>query len=81
VKVRIKSEPQEREVDGVRLDRFERGSIREVSASVGSWLVAQGYAEPEMRSSEERDDRVEFQGLRRPREWAHDRPHRRRTDR
>ena len=82
MKVRIKSVPQEREIDGVRLDRFERGSIREVSGSVGAWLIAQGYAEPEMRRSDERDDRYAFpNALRRPRETAHDHPRRRRTDR
>ena len=26
------------------------GSVREVSPSIGAWLIAQGYAEPEMRS-------------------------------
>ncbi len=81
VKVRIKSVPQEPEIDGVRLDRFQPGSIREVSGSVGAWLIAQGYAEPEMRRSEELDDRFEFPALRRPRESAHDHPRRRRTDR
>ena len=79
MKVRIRSVPQEREIDGVRLDRFERGSIREVSYSVGAWLVAQGYAVPEMRRPEDRD---EFpNALRRPRETVHDHPHRRTTDR
>ena len=31
------------------LDRFEPGTVREVSASIGSWLIAEGYAIPEMR--------------------------------
>ena len=44
MKVRIKKTPREDEVDGVRLDRLEPGTVREVSASVGSWLIAERYA-------------------------------------
>jgi len=51
VKVRIKATPREAEVDGVRLDAFAKGDVREVSAIIGSWLIAEGYAEPEMRQS------------------------------
>ena len=60
VKVRIKTTPLEREMDGVSLDRLAPGTVREVSASIGSWLIAQGYALPEMRclqDSEYRDGR------------------------
>jgi hypothetical protein len=49
VKVRIKNTPDQREVDGIKLDRFEPGAAYEVSSSIGSWLVAEGYALPEMR--------------------------------
>jgi virulence-associated protein VagC len=49
VKVRITRTPREHELDGVRLDIFAAGMVREVSPSIGSWLIAQGYAEPEMR--------------------------------
>jgi hypothetical protein len=49
LKVRITRTPKEREVDGVSLDNFSPGVVREVSALVGSWLIAEGYAEPEMR--------------------------------
>jgi hypothetical protein len=49
VKVRIKNTPDQREVDGIKLDRFEPGGAYEVSSSIGSWLVAEGYALPEMR--------------------------------
>ncbi len=81
VKVRIRATPKEREIDGVRLDRFERGSVKEVSPNVGAWLIAAGYAEPEMRSTPGTDD-PEISGLRRPRDAARDRHlHRRRTDR
>jgi hypothetical protein len=38
-------------LDGVRLDHFVAGTVREVSPSIGSWLIAQGYAIPEMRGS------------------------------
>ena len=48
--VRIRKTPDEEELDGVRLDDMRPGSVREVSASVGSWLIAQRYAEPEMRT-------------------------------
>ena len=36
-------------MDGVNLDRLAPGVVRDVSPSIGSWLVAEGYAEPEMR--------------------------------
>jgi hypothetical protein len=49
VKVRIKTTPQPREIDGIKLDDMQPGTTREVSPIVGAWLVAEGYAEPEMR--------------------------------
>ncbi len=55
MKVRITRAPAEREIDGIKLDRFTPGSVREVTAPIGSWLIAEGYAEPEMRACE-RDD-------------------------
>jgi hypothetical protein len=51
MRVRITTSPLEPEVDGVRLDGFTVGTVRDVSTSLGSWLVAQGYADLEMRSS------------------------------
>ncbi len=80
VKVRITEKPRERELDGVSLDRLERGSVREVSSSIGSWLITQGYADAEMRqgSSEENQD---LSGPRPIRDRADDRaPRRRSTD-
>jgi hypothetical protein len=79
MKVRITETPREHEVDGVQVDALSRGSVREVSSSIGSWLIAQGYAEPEMRQSagEENQD---LSGYRRIRDTAQDRPHRRSTD-
>lgn len=75
VKVRITETPREHELDGVRLDNLTRGDVREVSPSIGSWLIAEGYALPEMRASGRREG--EFSGVN-PRHVAHDR--RRRED-
>ena len=57
MKVRITRKPAEREVDGVNLDRLAPGVVRDVSTSLASWLIAEGYAEPEMRH---RDRHVEI---------------------
>lgn len=50
MKVRIRKTPDEEEIDGVRLDDMRPGTVREVSSSIGSWLVTERYAVPEMRS-------------------------------
>jgi hypothetical protein len=57
VKVRIRKTPIEPEMDGVALDRLTPGRVCDLSSSLGSWLLAQGYAELEMRSTsgEDRD--------------------------
>lgn len=44
-------------MDGVDLDRLAPGAVRNVSMSIASWLIAEGYAEPEMRNSK-RDDGI-----------------------
>jgi hypothetical protein len=49
VRVRITEAPQEAEIDGVKLDRMQPGTVRDVSPTVGSWLIVNGYAYPEMR--------------------------------
>ena len=72
MKVRIKATPREHELDGIRLDRFARGDVRDVSPSIGSWLIAEGYAEPEMRQSGREEDQG-FTGVKVPRVLAHDR--------
>jgi hypothetical protein len=41
--------PAERELDGLPLDTLTPGSVHDVSAVIATWLVAQGYAELEMR--------------------------------
>jgi hypothetical protein len=60
VKVRIKNTPHQREIDGIKLDRFVPGDAYEVSASVGSWLIAEGYAWPEMRNEQEPGEKKRF---------------------
>ena len=77
VKVRIKETPREHELDGVQLDGLARGSVREVSPSIGAWLITEGYAEPEMRQTY-REENQDLSG-KRLRDTAHDR-HRRSTD-
>ena len=49
VKVRIRCTPREHEVDGVRLDKLQPGAVREMSPVLASWLVAERYADVEMR--------------------------------
>jgi hypothetical protein len=50
VKVRIRKTPDQEELDGVRLADMKPGAVREVSSIIGAWLIAERYAEPEMRS-------------------------------
>jgi hypothetical protein len=80
LRVRIKVTPKEDELDGISVGKFERGTVREVSMSIGSWLIAEGYAEPEMRHEPRLDD-MDYSGPRNPRDAAHDHPRRRSTDR
>jgi hypothetical protein len=53
LRVRILSTPVEQELDGVRLDVLTPGSVRDVSVPVATWLIAQGYAQTEMRHVDE----------------------------
>jgi len=41
--------PDESEMDGVQLSKLSVGSVRDVSTSIGTWLLAVGYAQLEMR--------------------------------
>ncbi len=81
MRVRITATPRERELDGVTLDRFTPRTVRDLSAQLAIWLIAQGYAEPEMRHGN--DDEMDFSGPVKPaRSTAEDRgPRRRSTDR
>jgi hypothetical protein len=80
LRVRITVTPTEHELDGVRVDRFEKGTVHNVSSSIGSWLIAEGYAEPEMRR-QPRDEDFDFSGPKTPRESVPDHPRRRSDDR
>jgi hypothetical protein len=73
VKVRITETPREPELDGIRLDKFVSGEVRDVSASIGAWLVAQGYAEPEMRHGGQTENQGFSKGATTPYDVAHDR--------
>ena len=79
VKVRIREKPQEYELDGVCLDQMERGTVREVSSSIGSWLITRGYADPEMRRTPS-DEGRNLQRFKSARDTAVARPRRRSTD-
>ena len=79
MKVRITATPSEHELDGVRLDNLRAGSTRDVSATIGAWLITQGYAEPEMRRAPQED--LNFSGVKQNRAAASDTPRRRSTDR
>lgn len=46
-------------MDGVKLSTMAPGSVLEVSPSLGSWLIVQGYAALEMRSNSHASDRTE----------------------
>src|SRR5262249_17751861 len=82
VKVRIKATPREDEVDGVKLDVFAAGDIRDVSSIVASWLIANGYAELEMRQKSAADDTVDRRtAAPRTHPPNHSEPHRRVSDR
>ena len=78
MKVRIIEKPREAELDGVKLDGFLRGMVRDVSPLIGAWLIMQGYAEPEMR--ETADDNPGGRRFTSVRQAAAERP-RRRPDR
>ncbi len=79
MKVRITETPRELELDGIRLDKFARGEVRDVSPSIGSWLIAQGYAETEMRRSGRHENQEFSGGVKTPDDVAYDR--RRSSDR
>jgi hypothetical protein len=57
VRVRITVRPRERDIEGMSLDTLRPGSVCDVSASIGSWLIVKGYAYPEMRRGPEEDER------------------------
>ena len=80
VKVRITETPREDELDGVRLDSMKRGTVREVSPSIGAWLIAEGYAVTEMRHEPQQEEEYFF-GAKDARATTTDSPRRRSGDR
>jgi hypothetical protein len=83
VKVRITTKPRVHEVDGVSLVGLLPGAVRDISASIATWLIAERYAVPEMRGDVHVDSDDDYSGFvaetRRlnstncPRRRAHDR--------
>jgi hypothetical protein len=63
VKVRIKETPRVQELDGLRLDTLLPGSVRELSSSLATWLIAEDYADPEMRQSVHAETAEDFSGV------------------
>jgi hypothetical protein len=82
VKVRIRRTPREAELDGVPLHQLRPGNVREVSPVLATWLVAERYADVEMRADARahEDDFPDIQEGRRPIP-AGDVPHRRSGER
>jgi hypothetical protein len=80
MRVRIREKPAATELDGVQLDGFVPGTVREVSAIVGTWLIANRYADLEMRRQPKSEDE-RFCAIKEEIHVAHDHPHRRSTDR
>lgn len=62
MKVRIKEAPHVHEVDGVPLTGLVPGAVRDLSSSLATWLIAEQYAEPEMRH-DVRDAAQDFSGV------------------
>jgi hypothetical protein len=56
VRVRIITKPREHDIEGVSLDTLRPGRVCDVSPTIGSWLIVQGYAYPEMRRTD--DDEI-----------------------
>jgi hypothetical protein len=80
VKVRITEKPKLPELDGVKLDGLVPGVVREMSPSVASWLIAEHYAEPEMRRDVRAQNREDFAGVLPTTETRHPAPRRRSDD-
>jgi hypothetical protein len=59
--VRIVRTPYEHELDGLNLSGFLPGMVVDVSPNIASWLIAQHYAELEMRTTRT-DERVGLPG-------------------
>ena len=82
MKVRIKETPHVHEVDGVPLTGLVPGAVRELSSSLATWLIAEQYAEPEMRHDIRGEAAEDYSGVIRetPRETFRSGPRRRADD-
>jgi hypothetical protein len=66
-------------MDGIRLDHLDPGTVREVSPTIGAWLMAEGYGVLEMRNPAHKDQRSpshtnkQFSGFKDRRHAVHDR--------
>ena len=49
----------EKEIDGVTLTGMLPGSVRDVSPELGIWLIAEGYADSEMRRTSSSEDQFD----------------------
>jgi hypothetical protein len=59
VKVRIKRTPAEKEIDGITLTGMLPGTVRDVSPELGIWLIAEDYADAEMRRAPSAGDQFD----------------------
>jgi hypothetical protein len=71
-----------KEVDGVQLSGLTPGSIREISATLATWLITERYAEPEMRRDAGAESPEDFSGVlsKTPRQISTKGPRRRADD-
>ena len=46
MRIRIIQQPTTASIDGIRLDRFERGALYDVGTNLGSLMLAEGWAVP-----------------------------------
>jgi hypothetical protein len=53
VRVRIIETPHEPDLEGLKLDQLKPGAVLNLSPDLGTWLVVQGYAYPDMRRAED----------------------------
>ena len=63
MRVRVKSLPQDRELEGFDLSRFEVGQVYDVGQRLGELLIVLGHAVPDMRR--EQQDRAADESERR----------------
>jgi hypothetical protein len=60
-------------MDGVQLSKLSVGSVRDVSTSIGTWLIAEGCAQLEMRRESPPDGELKHSSIEPERHHAHER--------